>query len=598
MATKGMAVYTHNGEDYTVNDPNNADEYSSSAKYPVNSFCYHQGNLYRCIYPAVSENWNASKWTLVRVGNVLRDHASSLQDLLFVETVFELTSSTTHSTADDQLRLALVAGETFFVDVRADNGDSLSGALSTYNSSGTKVGEYGFTTGSIKWCRTEQAVDRFGIYLPNATGNTKVTFRIAKPNSIMYFDNMMDSMFGMKEKRFWLPSNHTHSSINDQISMTISKNEVFDVIVKTSHGYSISGAFVAFAADGSTQVYQYGITTGVKRTIKADATASRFGVYLASYGYDDSVTFNIIRHSSILYDEDAGESVPYEALIPSADSAVEKLRDHLTFENGVAFAFITDMHWETNWKTSPAVMDYIAQKSRLDLVFNGGDVASGDGGDGSSQKEWLYECISSFNGNYKMYTVNGNHDNNGVGGTALSAAEVKNLILPSPNDVKYGDGNYYHFSYGNTKFICLDTGSNGYSDPTQIAWAKNVIESATEDYIIFILHIVYVSNSASNPCDLFQDLMTMIGELDPADKAKIQAMFGGHQHYDRNYTFDDIPVVLVDTDSRFADDGVTRVQGTSSAQLFDIVVVNYDTKKINCFRIGSIGGDREISYGT
>lgn len=277
------------------------------------------------------------------------------------------------------------------------------------------------------------------------------------------------------------------------------------------------------------------------------------------------------------------------------DAVIDKVALRQDYEHGITFAFITDIHWETNWKKSPVLMRYIANHSRVKLVLNGGDNASGGGENIDAQKKWLYECTGAFNGDYDYYSVNGNHDNNAVGGSELiGAAELRNLMLPNPNDVHYGSGNYYWFSNSGTTFICLDTGTVGAEDATQVAWAKNVIDTTTDNYIIILMHIIYLSNSEANPCTFFTNLITAINSA--TNKSKVQAIFAGHQHADHNYTFSDIPVVTTDTDSRFADDGITRAHYTLKEHCFDIVTINYDTKTINCDRVGLIGSDREISY--
>lgn len=277
------------------------------------------------------------------------------------------------------------------------------------------------------------------------------------------------------------------------------------------------------------------------------------------------------------------------------NSVIDKVALRQNYENGACFAFITDIHWETNWKKSPEMMRYLTEHSRIKLVLNGGDNASGGGSDIDAQKKWLYECTGAFSGDYDYYSVNGNHDNNAVGGTELiDATELRNLMLPNPHDVDYGDGNYYWFSNDGTTYICLDTGTNGAADATQIAWAKNIIDSTTDNYIIILLHIVYLSNSEANPCTFFTDLMTAINSA--TNKSKIQAIFAGHQHSDHNYTFNGIPVITTDTDSRFSDDGITRAKYTLTEHCFDVVTINYDSKTINCDRVGAIGTDREITY--
>ena len=44
---RGVSVITAGGQDYNVNDPNIAAEFSSSASYAVNDYVNYNGNLYR-----------------------------------------------------------------------------------------------------------------------------------------------------------------------------------------------------------------------------------------------------------------------------------------------------------------------------------------------------------------------------------------------------------------------------------------------------------------------------------------------------------------------------------------------------------------------
>ena len=47
MAVKGMSVFTHQGEDYTINDPNIASEFDASEANEKGDYVYCQGDLYR-----------------------------------------------------------------------------------------------------------------------------------------------------------------------------------------------------------------------------------------------------------------------------------------------------------------------------------------------------------------------------------------------------------------------------------------------------------------------------------------------------------------------------------------------------------------------
>lgn len=69
MAVKGMSVFTHQGEDYTINDPNNAPEFDVTLANEKGEYVYYQGDLYR-FNAAHSANttWANRSKTKVKLG--------------------------------------------------------------------------------------------------------------------------------------------------------------------------------------------------------------------------------------------------------------------------------------------------------------------------------------------------------------------------------------------------------------------------------------------------------------------------------------------------------------------------------------------------
>ena len=53
-------MFTVNGVDYVVNDPNITNEFSASTDYAIGDLVYYQGYLYRFIAPHSAGAWNAS----------------------------------------------------------------------------------------------------------------------------------------------------------------------------------------------------------------------------------------------------------------------------------------------------------------------------------------------------------------------------------------------------------------------------------------------------------------------------------------------------------------------------------------------------------
>ena len=69
MAQRGATLLTINGTDYTINDPNNAEEFSTSVNYAKGAFCYRQGNLYRFKTAHPAGAWDYSHVNAVKVGD-------------------------------------------------------------------------------------------------------------------------------------------------------------------------------------------------------------------------------------------------------------------------------------------------------------------------------------------------------------------------------------------------------------------------------------------------------------------------------------------------------------------------------------------------
>lgn len=60
MAEKGMTEFRGNGTDYTINDPNIADEFSTSKAYVKGDQVNYQGNLYEFLTDRAAGSWNAA----------------------------------------------------------------------------------------------------------------------------------------------------------------------------------------------------------------------------------------------------------------------------------------------------------------------------------------------------------------------------------------------------------------------------------------------------------------------------------------------------------------------------------------------------------
>ena len=81
MAVKGMSVFTQGGEDFTINDPNIADEFNTSTNYYKGDEAYYQGNLYMFTQDHSAGAWNGSHVVQIKVGVRLKELDSLTEDL-------------------------------------------------------------------------------------------------------------------------------------------------------------------------------------------------------------------------------------------------------------------------------------------------------------------------------------------------------------------------------------------------------------------------------------------------------------------------------------------------------------------------------------
>ena len=103
MAALGASEFRANGTDYTINDPNNADEFSASVAYSAGQYVYYQGILYRFTADHAAGAWNSAHVTQAKLGQDVSDLKSALSgsvdriidtDLLINSGLFEANAKT------------------------------------------------------------------------------------------------------------------------------------------------------------------------------------------------------------------------------------------------------------------------------------------------------------------------------------------------------------------------------------------------------------------------------------------------------------------------------------------------------------------------
>lgn len=269
---------------------------------------------------------------------------------------------------------------------------------------------------------------------------------------------------------------------------------------------------------------------------------------------------------------------------------------------GLMFAFITDTHWDTNYKRSPLLMEYIKSNTEInDIVFNG---------DGITQYNTKNEAVSAydkFRGAFSdfigthWYPVIGNHELNDPGASTptkrLSNGEAYGLVVKEQERIiTVIDELSYYVDCVNLKIRMIFVGCSYTSQiPVSTSGAvASVIGTTPLDYkIIVISHVGLTGTESTGTVDTtFQPILDA---LDAIHNNVICALTG-HRHADGNIvTSNGVNVIATTTDGLNELGGLTRTRATINENAFDIVQIDTTNRKIYLTRIGA-GSDRTFSY--
>lgn len=304
------------------------------------------------------------------------------------------------------------------------------------------------------------------------------------------------------------------------------------------------------------------------------------------------------------------------------DTAIETAKDNI-FAAGISgdsFVFISDVHWQNNARHSPALVNKAVENLNLDKIICGGDLIGG--GAKATNIDLMADCVNQFKEITRFYCLFGNHDNNTIGAPSTDDYFTKSesyALMQKQSDfvMDYGEPCYFYFDNPTTKtrYICLDTGLEGSSlGAGQRDWIASTLNSTPENWHILVFaHIIYMPTNGYHigitkdelyRTSFMNTVCTMLDTFNTDnDNEKVEAIFGGHMHFDADFTTDGgIPIVLIDCDTRqtFTETEIgsgvaNHALGTVNEQCFDIVTVDYANSTIKCVRVGR-GSDRTFTY--
>lgn len=268
-----------------------------------------------------------------------------------------------------------------------------------------------------------------------------------------------------------------------------------------------------------------------------------------------------------------------------------------------AFFWITDIHWEPdlNTRRSPAMIRYLADRTGIDKILNGGDT-----GNSSIICSNAIDRLRDAIGSDRVYSVNGNHEINDASRYEKPYERVHRALRSHCKDIVYGDKNKSYFYFDNTtskvRYIGLSTYGlyidnlyeNAYTKE-QLQWFKNQALLVDEGWTIIIFtHALYEVNPYSNEILVLSH--SFIDTIDQYQgKGKIACVLMGHSHVDRVHIGETgIPYIISQcdrTEPYKGDINVPRVPGTISEQHFEVVLIDKKKQKVRLYSIGSDARD-------
>lgn len=289
------------------------------------------------------------------------------------------------------------------------------------------------------------------------------------------------------------------------------------------------------------------------------------------------------------------------------DSRIVAINDAIrACDNCETFFWITDIHWEPelNTRMSPLLINYIASKTGIDKILNGGDT-------GNSQVicENAISQLRKAIGSNKVYTVTGNHEIVDATRYELPFERVADELRAHNSDIIYGDKNRSFFYFDNdvekTRYIGLSSlGLFLYNEcescytAEQLEWFKKIALNVEEGWTIIVFtHALY--NVKCETDKLYTGPAGANDFIDVIDNYRgngsIACVLIGHTHRDRIHIgATGVPYIISACDRHTSYEGdinVDRTLGTIREQHFEVVVIDKAARKIKLFSIGANARD-------
>ncbi len=188
---------------------------------------------------------------------------------------------------------------------------------------------------------------------------------------------------------------------------------------------------------------------------------------------------------------------------------------------GEPLSFIVYGDSRSNAAAHARVIERIRQEVP-DFLLGTGDIVN----EGASEADWakLFEVEGALLRGTTMFPSLGNHDRQGRGRTADNFRKYFAVPENSPDPERY-----YAFTYGNSRFLILDSNTYSFALTDQTAWIEQQLQSARLDrqieHVFVTMHHPPFSVSLHGGQSQLREAWTPLFE-----KYQVDAVFSGHDH--------------------------------------------------------------------
>ena len=423
---------------------------------------------------------------------------------------------------------------------------------------------------------------------------------------------------------------------NSNTIMTVAKNDVYRIEMTTAGTGSIKSIILTDLDDNVVSFINLTNTIS-EETYNVEIPENATKMYISFRKGLCKIYKKVVAKIKI----DTGEGeIPefYKEHIANKIKTIQQL-EMAHGGNGCTFAIITDIHWGSNKKYSPALIKEVMENTNCKFVINNGDSAFSSRGDHNTKENGVADLNAVrklFNNatNNNFYCVRGNHDNNSTGSPddnpdyILSENEMYSLLVEKYDHKIVGDienptGLYYYFDDKKNKIrhIILDSFEDGQGEGVmsvkQMKWfCEKAVQFDEEGWNICVYTHKPISPFETSDFGEVSGILIAIRygtqysktytdnnsetydiNVDFAGKRHtVMFVANGHAHIDTLKQDNNITYFKSVCNAAYINaTEITDRDGVNS-QAFDVVCINKNTKQINLVRIGC-GNDRIFTYG-